>query len=166
MHQPTRGPRLKSSFRTGDGCASAAGTTQEGGEIVVCSDISVLKKQKAELRATNLSLDAALDNMSQGLCLYGSDNCLRVVNRRFYEIFELPQNLSLVGKTFSEVLGFSVAAGNHDNETVPDLLADHKRALDNGSGCYYKNLSRNRVISVVRQLTSRRRLACHLRGHH
>src|SRR3984893_17476892 len=44
--------------------------TQEGGFIVVCGDISVLKEQEAKLTATNLRLDAALDNMSQGLCLY------------------------------------------------------------------------------------------------
>jgi PAS domain-containing protein len=63
--------------------------TQEGGFIVVCSDISVMKEQEATLTATNLRLDAALDNMSQGLCLYDAGNRLKVVNRRFFEIFGL-----------------------------------------------------------------------------
>lgn len=46
--------------------------TQEGRVILVYSDITSLKHQKAELHATNLRLDAALTHMSQGLCLYDS----------------------------------------------------------------------------------------------
>ena len=64
--------------------------SQEGGFIIVCSDISVMKEQKLTLTATNLRLDAALDNMSQGLCLYDANNRLSVVNRRFSEMFNLP----------------------------------------------------------------------------
>ncbi|HAR29784.1 MAG TPA: deubiquitinase, partial [Bradyrhizobium sp.] len=41
--------------------------TQEGGVVLVYSDISTLKQQKAELHETNLRLDAALTHMSQGL---------------------------------------------------------------------------------------------------
>ncbi len=62
-------------------------STQEGGYIAVWSDISVLKEQEAKLKAINMSLDAALANMSQGLCLYDSDNTLKVFNRRFCDIF-------------------------------------------------------------------------------
>ena len=37
-----------------------------------------------------LRLDAALDNMSQGLCLFDAQNRLQMFNRRFCEIFNLP----------------------------------------------------------------------------
>ncbi len=43
--------------------------THDGGFIVLCSDISQLKTQERSLRETNSLLDAALENMSQGLCL-------------------------------------------------------------------------------------------------
>ena len=66
--------------------------TRDGGFIVVCSDISVSKEQEADLRQTNLRLDAALDNMSQGLCLFDAHNRLEVVNRRFFEIFGLSRD--------------------------------------------------------------------------
>src|SRR5438128_9900097 len=54
--------------------------TQERGVIVVYSDITALKQQEAELHETNLRLDAALKNMSQGLCLYDSEGRLQGVN--------------------------------------------------------------------------------------
>ena len=65
--------------------------TRDGGFIVICSDISRSKEQEASLRQINVRLDAALDNMSQGLCLFDKENCLEVVNRRFLEIFGLPR---------------------------------------------------------------------------
>ena len=48
--------------------------------------------RRRRLRQTNLRLDAALDNMSQGLCLFDAQNRLEVVNRRFFEIFGLPRD--------------------------------------------------------------------------
>src|SRR3984885_11228823 len=50
--------------------------TRDQGFIVLCSDISPLKKQEWSLRETNLLLDAALENMSQGLCLFDAQNRL------------------------------------------------------------------------------------------
>src|SRR5262249_11333758 len=41
-------------------------------------------------RAAEAWVDAALENMSQGLCLYDAQNRLEVFNRRFLEIFKLP----------------------------------------------------------------------------
>ena len=63
--------------------------TRDQGLIVVFGDVTVLKEQEATLRETNLRLDAALDNMSQGLCLFDGHNRLEVVNRRFLDIFGL-----------------------------------------------------------------------------
>ena len=40
--------------------------TRDSGFIVLCSDISRLKKQEWSLRETNVLLDVALENMSQG----------------------------------------------------------------------------------------------------
>jgi diguanylate cyclase (GGDEF)-like protein len=83
--------------------------TVEGGFVAVCSDISVLKEQEAQLRQTNLRLDAALDNMSQGLCLYDADSRLMVVNRRYGEIYDLPPNAVVPGMRAPEVLAVSLA---------------------------------------------------------
>ncbi|MGH6741009.1 MAG: PAS-domain containing protein, partial [Bradyrhizobium sp.] len=78
--------------------------TRDGGFIAVCSDISQSKEQKARLRQTNLRLDAALDNMSQGLCLYDAENKLQVMNRRFRDIFGLTSEQLQPGMTFMNVL--------------------------------------------------------------
>ena len=78
-------------FQVGDGrwLRISQNATRDGGFIVVCSDISHSKEQEASLRQINVRLDAALDNMSQGLCHFDGRNRLEVVNRRFFEIFGL-----------------------------------------------------------------------------
>jgi len=44
-----------------------------------------------ELAAEHARLEAALDNMNQGLCLFGADGRLAIANRRFVEMFGQPQ---------------------------------------------------------------------------
>jgi diguanylate cyclase (GGDEF)-like protein len=53
-----------------------------------------------ELAAQHARLEAALDNMNQGLCLFGADGRLAVANRRFAEMFGEP----LVGAPVEAVL--------------------------------------------------------------
>lgn len=64
--------------------------TREGGNIFVYSDISLFKEQQAELKNTNFWLDAALGNLSQGLCLFDSHDQLKVYNKRLCELLAYP----------------------------------------------------------------------------
>ncbi|WP_375777260.1 EAL domain-containing protein [Bradyrhizobium sp. ma5] len=128
--------------------------TQEGGVVLVYSDISALKQQKAELHETNLRLDAALTHMSQGLCLYNSEARLQVANRRFCEIFDISPELVVPGMTMEDVLGLSVAAGNHGDQTVEDLLAERERSMAQHEGNYLQHLSDGRIIAIAQRPTS------------
>ena len=129
--------------------------TRDQGFIVVCSDISLSKKQEANLRQINWRLDAALDNMSQGLCLFDKHNQLEVVNRRFIEIFGLSADVIQPGISFREILEFSVARHNHDSKTVDELLeelTDFMRRSANGTHFY--ELSDGRVVACAYRTTS------------
>lgn len=128
--------------------------TQEGGVVLVYSDISALKQQKAELHATNLRLDAALTHMSQGLCLYNSEARLQVANRRFCEIFDISPELVVPGMTMEELLDLSIAAGNHGERTVADLLAERERSMALHEGNYLQHLSDGRIIAIAQRPTS------------
>jgi diguanylate cyclase (GGDEF)-like protein/PAS domain S-box-containing protein len=130
-------------------------TTQEGGFIVVCSDITVQKEQEARLTETNLRLDAALDNMSQGLCLYDSENRLQVVNRRFCEIFHLMPERVQPGMSFEEILALSVAAGNHGGKRVEDILAEQSALMNQReTETHFQDLSDGRAIAIAHRHTS------------
>jgi len=129
--------------------------TRDGGFIVVCSDISQSKEQKARLRQTNLRLDAALDNMSQGLCLFDAQNRLEVVNRRFYEIFGLSRNLIEPGTEFQKILDLSKARNQQASKAPAQLLADQAEFMKRReTGTHYYELNDGRVIASVCSATS------------
>jgi diguanylate cyclase (GGDEF)-like protein len=144
--------------------------TRDEGFIFLCSDISRLKTQEWSLRESNLLLDAALENMSQGLCLYDAQDRLEVFNRRFLEIFRLPRDKIKAGIAYRDVLELSVAANNHPGRTVPDLMAEHRETLDHnamsphlyefGDGrfvsCLYTPTSDGRWVATYEDVTERR----------
>jgi diguanylate cyclase (GGDEF)-like protein len=129
--------------------------TRDDGFIVLCSDISRLKKQESSLRETNLLLDAALENMSQGLCLYDAQNRLEVFNRRFLEIFRLPPDRIKAGITYKDVLEVCIPINNLSGKTADQLFVEHIGFLhEKSAGPHLYDLNNGRVISCTYSLTS------------
>ena len=128
--------------------------TREGGFVAVCSDISVLKEQEARLTQTNLRLDAALDNMSQGLCLYDADRRLMVVNRRYFEIYGLAPGSLRVGLSATEVIAASIAAGNHPGRSLADLVAEGAEAFGMTHNRLLQELGDGRLVAIETRATA------------
>ncbi len=128
--------------------------TEGGGFVAVCSDISVEKEQEAKLRETNLRLDAALDNMSQGLCLYDADHRLMVVNRRYGQIYGLPANAVTPGMTAQEVLAVSSNGGGSAVPSVYPVIDE----LPNGKviAIERRNTADGGFVATFEDVTERR----------
>jgi diguanylate cyclase (GGDEF)-like protein len=56
------------------------------------------------LQSQNLRFDTALNNMSQGLCMFDADRRLVVCNARYAEMYNLPPALTATGTPFSAIL--------------------------------------------------------------
>ena len=128
--------------------------TREGGFVAVITDVTALKDKTARLETANMSLDAALGHMSQGLCLYDAEQRLKVVNRRFCEIFRLQPEQVFPGLSFREVLALSVAAGNHPGETVAGLLQSRSgiASLSTPSETSFHEIGFGKVVAVSRRI--------------
>jgi signal transduction histidine kinase len=66
-----------------------------------------LERLVEELRVQNLHFQAALDNMSQGLCLLDAEGRLTVANQRFLHIHALGPHAAAPGRSMAEILGSS-----------------------------------------------------------
>ncbi len=125
--------------------------TQEGGVIIVFTDVTVLKEQEHALTDTNRRFDAALANMSQGLCLYDADGRLLVFNRRFRELFRLPSAQMEVGLSLEDITRLSVAAGN-GRGTLEDCVGEATtRASRREPTTAILDLSDDRVVALTHQ---------------
>ena len=67
-----------------------------GGWVATYEDVTerelhliTLQRQEEELRIQNLRFDAALNNMSHGLCMFDGDRRLIVCNKRYAEMYGL-----------------------------------------------------------------------------
>jgi diguanylate cyclase (GGDEF)-like protein len=144
--------------------------TRDDGFIVLCSDVSRMKQQEASLRQSNVLLDAALENMTQGLCLYDAQNRLEVFNRRYLEIFKLPPDRVRPGISLRELCEVSVACGNHPDKTVDQLLNERVLLLRETSfrpqlvefadgrvvSCLYSRTADGRMVVTCEDVTERR----------
>ena len=96
-----------------------------------------------ELRVQNLHFQAALDNMSQGLCLLDGSGQLSVVNRRFLEIYGLDTDAGTPGRPMARILGDSAAL-----EGPEDYLA---LSAARQPGTLRQDLNDGRVIQIVHE---------------
>jgi PAS domain S-box-containing protein len=68
-----------------------------------------LERMSDSTRVQNARFQAALDHMSQGLCLLDAQGHLAVGNRRFLRMFDLSDEVATAGRLISEVFGASTA---------------------------------------------------------
>lgn len=67
--------------------------------------------------------DAALNNMSQGLCMFGPDNRLQLWNERYLEMYRIPSDRIFVGCTIEELSRLPVLAEGVETEEQRAFLA-------------------------------------------
>jgi Na+/proline symporter/CheY-like chemotaxis protein len=72
---------------------------------------AIVGEASQDLRFNQRVLEAALENMSQGICVVDAD--LRVVawNRRYAELFNYPQGILAVGRPVAELTRYSITSG-------------------------------------------------------
>ncbi len=142
-------------FLPGDGreIAIKRTPTQDGGWVTTHEDVTarrlqekLLTEKAAELELMNARFEAALRNMSQGLCLFDADQRIVVSNARYAEIYHLSQDQVRPGTTLLQVLEFRREKGTNF-ETDPDTYVK----VNVTQTADIQKLTDGRVISIKRQ---------------
>ena len=68
--------------------------------------------------------DTALNNMPHGLCMFRADGRIAVMNHRFSEMMDLPENLVQRGVTASDIMAAGVAASSVSVASSRMILAE------------------------------------------
>ena len=75
-----------------------------GGWVSTCEDVSERLRYEDELKQQNFLLDAALENMAHGLCVYDGDMRLRVCNDRYLKIYGLAPHEAEPGTHLADLI--------------------------------------------------------------
>ena len=103
--------------------------TADGGWVATHEDVTdKVKAQNAEAEKTH-QLDAALDNMSQGLCMFDAEQRLIVCNRRYADLYGLSDEQTKPGTTLRAILEHRIAIGHapKDHERYRDRINEVTR---------------------------------------
>ncbi len=123
----------------------------DGGWVAIHQDITehkaierALVESTTAFRLSNTRFAAALQNMSQGLCMVDAAQKILVANERYRQIYELPEHLVQPGTPLSQIIEFRVRSGNYDGTAAPDVAAQPNNPTD------IERLGNGRVILILR----------------
>jgi diguanylate cyclase (GGDEF)-like protein len=111
------------------------------------------ERQSKTLQQQKQQLDVALNNMSQGLCLFDADQRVVIANRRYADMYGLPLGLIEPGTTLRQLLEARARKGFYENNKA-------KQWVETGVSNFNKEasdvlpLSDGRLISVQRRLVA------------
>jgi diguanylate cyclase (GGDEF)-like protein/PAS domain S-box-containing protein len=106
----------------------------------------------AKLKLQNLRFEAAVEHMTQGLCMFDAEQTLIICNNRWLELFGLPSTLGRPGTTFRAILEARFAKGHYQGRTIDDIIAE--RAVmrrDGKSKTFEQHLANGRIIQTYQQ---------------
>jgi diguanylate cyclase (GGDEF)-like protein/PAS domain S-box-containing protein len=119
------------------------------GWVTVYEDVTEQVGAEAALVEKNRVLDIALDNMSQGLCMFDADTRLVACNRRYAELWGLPSDLTRPGTTLRATLDHRVSAGTFAGD-AESFIAERMRVAVEGQSLQQDlELHDGRTISLV-----------------
>lgn len=114
------------------------------------SDVTARHDARGELAEQLRRFDAALENMSQGLCMFDEDARLVVVNNRYCDMFGLNRDVLRIGMTQREIVQELITLGRYRSGVTVDSLCEGTRtslALDHAVPVH-RELADGRVIAV------------------
>jgi predicted signal transduction protein with EAL and GGDEF domain len=118
----------------------------------IARSIDVFKGNAIALGLTHMQLDAALNNMVQGLCMLDARHRLVLCNDRFLEIFRLSRESVASGISLFELIQSIASASGFPEGTAAEFHRAYvARVFVNGSDSYQQEFPDGRVIAVSRR---------------
>ncbi len=68
------------------------------------------------MRVRNMRLRVALDNISQGLCMFDKHERMVVCNRRYMQLYNVPRDVVRQGRTLESLLAYRLANGSFNKD--------------------------------------------------
>lgn len=120
--------------------------------VDIVNQNATLVEQETSLREQNIRFDAALNNMSQGLCMFDAAGRLIVSNARFAALYRLePERMSL-GATHREILVRHAVNGLYPAREIERLLRRHETMVaERRPASLQQTLSDERIILITHQ---------------
>ena len=114
---------------------------------LLASEASI-KEREASLAQANTRVDTALNNMTQGLCMFDAQEKLVVCNKRYLKMYDLPADIVKPGCSLARNPAAAHGSGNFSAD-IDTYLAGLRRQFAHGEYVYMiTHLDDGRVIAL------------------
>jgi diguanylate cyclase (GGDEF)-like protein len=110
-----------------------------------------LKTRARENLAVTAKLNAALDNMTQGLCMFGADDRLLLWNQRFLEMYRIAAERIFAGCKLEHILEAQLLAGTACRDPRNFVTRSQSAAIDGSPDNFIAEILDGRTISISNQ---------------
>ena len=100
--------------------------------------LRLLRAKKAQLTRQNIRLDAAVNNIGQGLCMYDAKGRLVICNEPYQRIYNLPEHLLKPGTQLEDILAHLFRQGMHAGGDADAYVHWRREVISRGE--YGKNI--------------------------
>jgi len=122
----------------------------DGSLVSTHEDITEREQLNVRFSEQHMQLQAVMQNMVQGVAMYGADQRLIVCNRRYLEMFRLSPEIVKPGVALSDVMMHSASVGNYTEEEARRVLSERNETRGQRTRRTFKqHLRDGRVIAVV-----------------
>jgi diguanylate cyclase (GGDEF)-like protein/PAS domain S-box-containing protein len=111
-----------------------------------------LRKRDEDLHEQNKRFNAALENMSDGLCMFDSEKRLIVSNARYASMYNvLPEQIA-PGATLREIIDLRVANDTYEENDAETYIEERQEWVDSGAKeLNVRKLKDERIIGISHQ---------------
>lgn len=92
--------------------------------------LEALRATNARLAEQNQLFETAIDNISQGICMFDDDRRLIVCNKRYAEMYGLPEPLTRPGTPLETILDHRIATGLYTGADPTEFARNRLRMVD------------------------------------
>ena len=108
-----------------------------------------IERSKQEIASQNLRFEAAVNNMSQGLCMFDKRQRLVICNEPYQRMYKLPAELTQPGTRLEEILEYRFAHGMVPKQGRDAYVAERERLIaEQAEATDELEMEDGRIISV------------------
>jgi len=123
----------------------------DGGWVATHDDITEKIQAESEIKRQEEQLNAALDNISQGVCMFDTSRRLIVCNKKYADIYGLTEEQTKPGTPIETILEYRIASGNAPEDHDAYIRDRLNEVALNRPYQTVNRLRDGRFVSVVHQ---------------